>query len=214
MRALCETKYKIRSNLTEKIVNNQVHHDIIAIRHILLNFDSWYTMRFLIILIVLLSLLPVSLASAQSTSSVAVAQVVTKPQRVIITLRSSVGFESRNFSANQLSARRAQVRQTQTSFITRQKTRLRAIKRQMTVFPIIVADINTADIALLQKDSAVQNVQIDVAVPPTLYETNVTIGARTLQNAGYGGANTSVAVLDTGVKKSHPFLSGKVIYEL
>lgn len=145
LRALCETKYKIRSNLTEKIVNNQLHHDIIAIRHILLNFDSWYIMRFLIILIVLLSLLPVSLASAQSTSSVAVAQVVTKPQRVIITLRSSVGLESRNFSANQLSARRAQVRQTQTSFITRQKIRLRAIKRQMTVFPIIVADINTAD---------------------------------------------------------------------
>ena len=83
----------------------------------------------------------------------------------------------------------------------------------MTVFPIIVADINTADIALLQKDSAVQNIQIDIAVPPIMYETNVTIGARTLQNAGYGGANTSVAVLDTGVKKAHPFLSGKVIYE-
>ena len=195
------------------MANNQLHHDIIAIRHILLNFDSWYKLRFFIVLIVLLSLLPVSLVSAQSASSASVAQVVTKPQRVIITLRSSVGFESRNISANQLSARRAQVRQTQTSFITRQKTRLRTIKRQMTVFPIIVADINTADIALLQKDSAVQNIQIDIAVPPIMYETNVTIGARTLQNAGYGGANTSVAVLDTGVKKAHLFLSGKVIYE-
>ena len=196
------------------MANNQLHHDIIAIRHILLlNFDSWCKLRFFTVLIVLLGLLPASLVSTQSTSSVAVAQVATKPQRVIITLRSSVGFESRNFSANQLSARRAQVRQTQTTFITRQKTRLRTIKRQMTVFPIIVADINTADIALLQKDSAVQNVQIDIAVPPIMYETNVTIGARTLQNAGYGGANTSVAVLDTGVKKAHPFLSGKVIYE-
>ena len=74
----------------------------------------------------------------------------------------------------------------------------------------------TADRAAL--DALIMNLSIlsieeDVPVPYTLDLSVPRIGAPTVWNQGYIGAGVNVAVLDTGVDKTHPFLIGAVVSE-
>jgi subtilisin family serine protease len=53
----------------------------------------------------------------------------------------------------------------------------------------------------------------DTLSAPTLADSVPLIGADVAWAAGYSGAGQAVAILDTGVDKTHPFLTGKVIAE-
>jgi subtilisin family serine protease len=79
--------------------------------------------------------------------------------------------------------------------------------------PVIVAQVKRSDIVALQGDSDVQAVSLNVPVPPMMYESIQLTGASTAHNAGYTGNGVTVAVLDTGILKSHPFLTNKVVSE-
>jgi subtilisin family serine protease len=48
---------------------------------------------------------------------------------------------------------------------------------------------------------------------PSLAESTALIGATSAWASGYAGVGQVVAILDTGVDKTHPFLSGKVVSE-
>ena len=52
---------------------------------------------------------------------------------------------------------------------------------------------------------------MDELSAPTLAESVPLIGGPAAWAAGYTGAGWTVAVLDTGIDKTHPFLAGKVI---
>lgn len=73
-----------------------------------------------------------------------------------------------------------------------------------------------ADIATLQTlaaDPDVVSIEKDIAVPPTLYQSIPLIDANDAWTMGYSGAGQTIAILDTGVNKSHSFLNGKVVSE-
>src|SRR4030042_2192729 len=53
----------------------------------------------------------------------------------------------------------------------------------------------------------------DSPVPATLNLSVPRIGASTMHTSGLTGSGIAVAILDTGVDKNHPFLSGSVISE-
>jgi subtilisin family serine protease len=53
----------------------------------------------------------------------------------------------------------------------------------------------------------------DVLLQPMLVESGPLIKAPDAWNAGWDGTGQVIAVLDTGVDKNHPFLSGKVVSE-
>jgi subtilisin len=65
----------------------------------------------------------------------------------------------------------------------------------------------------LASDPDVESIEEDVPMPPTLAESVPLIGAPAAWAEGATGAGWTVAILDTGVDSTHPFLAGKVIEE-
>ncbi|TXH67830.1 MAG: peptidase S8 and S53 subtilisin kexin sedolisin [Thiothrix sp.] len=83
-------------------------------------------------------------------------------------------------------------------------------------FTVVSGMALEADLAALQalaSDPNVVSIQEDVAIPPTLYQSIPLIDADNAWSMGYSGAGQTVAILDTGVNKSHPMLSGKIVSE-
>ena len=61
----------------------------------------------------------------------------------------------------------------------------------------------------------VRSIEEDIAVPPSMASSNPVIGSPNAWAAGFTGSGQTVAVLDTGVDKTHPFFStsDKVVSE-
>ena len=79
--------------------------------------------------------------------------------------------------------------------------------------PVVVLSLSAAEQAALAADPAVVAVRANRLYAPALDASAPIIGSRVTAAAGYAGAGTSVAILDTGVAKAHPMLSGRVVGE-
>lgn len=93
---------------------------------------------------------------------------------------------------------------------------LRGTAQEATRFetiPFMALEVNAEEFSALISDPEVISVEVDALHAATLAESSPLIGATTAWANGYNGSNQVVAVLDTGVDKTHPFLSGKVISE-
>ena len=79
--------------------------------------------------------------------------------------------------------------------------------------PYMALQVDEAALQHLLASPLVSSIEEDVAVPPALIDSVPLIGADNAWKHGYSGAGMSVAVLDTGVDSSHPFLADKVVAE-
>ncbi|WP_407836876.1 proprotein convertase P-domain-containing protein [Streptomyces sp. DSM 116496] len=79
--------------------------------------------------------------------------------------------------------------------------------------PMVTLTVDRAGLTALRSNPDVVSVTEDVPVPPMLDSSTVRIGADKAFAGGATGAGTAVAVIDTGVAKNHPFLSGRVTAE-
>lgn len=79
--------------------------------------------------------------------------------------------------------------------------------------PHLAADVDALTLEHLKLSPLVVSIEEDVPVPLTLAESTPQIGAVQAWSNGVTGAGQTVAVLDTGVDKTHPMLSGKVVAE-
>ncbi len=85
--------------------------------------------------------------------------------------------------------------------------------RQMSYFPLMAMTIDAAELSALASDSRVLKIWEDVLRSPNLTESVPIIGMPSVYTRDATGAGTIIAVLDTGVQSSHPFLTGKVTQE-
>ncbi len=86
--------------------------------------------------------------------------------------------------------------------------------------PALALRVGAADLERLQEDRRVVSVEEDRGVPPAaiaaperLDDTTVLVGATAAWAAGFDGAGTEIAILDTGIDTSHPFLAGRIAGE-
>jgi subtilisin family serine protease len=90
---------------------------------------------------------------------------------------------------------------------------LRLVRRFSTV-PFVVVDVTPGALAELERmTDEVASVRLDTIHHPSLAESVPLVEADQVWDSGFDGTGQMIAVLDTGVDGTHPFLTGKVVEE-
>ncbi len=79
--------------------------------------------------------------------------------------------------------------------------------------PLLTVNATPEEIAEMAASDDVADVRLDGLVKPALATSTPQIGSNTVNSRGVTGAGQTIAVLDTGVDRSHPFLAGRVADE-
>ena len=85
--------------------------------------------------------------------------------------------------------------------------------KQFEFIPYLALKTDTAGLEFLKALPDVTSVSEDLEAEPTLAESTAIVGAPAAWATGASGQGWTVAILDTGVEKSHEFLTGKVVSE-
>ncbi len=137
--------------------------------------------------------------------------------RVIVTFKLPTGGrhvpEARLTTAAR-AAQRADIADGQTRILSRLRGVSHRILRRYATVPMVSLEVTPRALAELSAASfLVESVVEDPILRPSLFDSVPLIGADLAAAAGYDGTGTVVAVIDSGVDASHPFLAGKVIEE-
>jgi subtilisin len=117
--------------------------------------------------------------------------------------------------------RNAQLVQSQRREITQAQDRLivqltGSNARSLTRFafiPFIAIEVDEAALTSLRNSPEVSSIEEDLPRPLALAESVPLIGGTAAWASGFSGAGQTVAILDSGVDKTHSFMSGKVVSE-
>lgn len=133
--------------------------------------------------------------------------------RVIFTL--NTGFQPEGMLAGPaaVDAQRAGIAQAQQALVERIADYALNEPYRFETVPLVAVTVSAEGLQAAMDSGWVSAVQEDTPDAPTLAESTVLVGATTAWASGYAGAGQTVAVLDTGVDKTHAFLTGKVVSE-
>jgi subtilisin family serine protease len=130
--------------------------------------------------------------------------------RLIVGVRAPFAAEG-VLTATEAAGQRSDIRAVQTAVLDTIPTLgAKAHRFEFIPFMALVADV--AELDSLTRHPDVTSIDEDHLVEATLAQSSPLIGATTA-NGAYRGNGQTVVVLDTGVDKAHPFLSGKVVAE-
>lgn len=87
------------------------------------------------------------------------------------------------------------------------------VSSRMKSVPAMTMEVDQAGLEKLRASRRIKRVEQDIPIYPQLSASTEQIGAPQLWSAGVRGNSQVVAVLDTGVEKSHPFFGGRVVSE-
>lgn len=132
--------------------------------------------------------------------------------RVIVRLKTHFRPEGLLDTAEKTSQRK-KIRDDQSELLGRNAEIPTDKVRKFKYIPFIAAEVDQLALDKLQSDPQVLSVEEDELSAPTLAQSTQLVGAQAAWARGFSGAGQTVAVLDTGVDKTHPFLAGKVIAE-
>lgn len=132
--------------------------------------------------------------------------------RVIVGLNTAFTPEG-SFSASEAQSQHLRISQAQDALLSRLTAfRVRSTKK-FPFIPYLAMEIDADGLKYMETSPEVSSLQEDMPLPPSSAESVPLIGAPAAWAAGYTGAGATVAILDTGVDGSHPFLSGRVVSE-
>ena len=139
--------------------------------------------------------------------------------RVIVRLAAppsmASGFEIEGAlkSAESVTNQRAGIAQIQSKVASKLSKAHGGAAKRFEFIPFMAMEVDPAEFNALAASSDIVLIEEDIPVPPTLIQSVPMIGGINGTFNGYTGNGQTVAILDTGVDKTHPFLSGKVVSE-
>lgn len=97
--------------------------------------------------------------------------------------------------------------------LSRLSVKRAAAAKRYDFIPFMALEVDQTDLKTLIASPEIDFIEEDFAVPPLLAQSVPLIGGVNGSFSGSTGSGQTVAILDTGVEKTHPFLSGKVVAE-
>jgi subtilisin family serine protease len=126
--------------------------------------------------------------------------------RVLVTLQTTIDATTSVNLPTELQ-RRSVIADAQVGFAAQLSGFNGHIVRRYGAFPIVLANLDQAALGHILALGNVRGVQEDHANQALDNSNDVTMNAPVAWNSGFAGSDEVVAVLDTGVQESHPFLS-------
>jgi len=121
--------------------------------------------------------------------------------------------EGRLKNAAATAVQRAAIERRQDAVLTRVSRAHAAAAKKFHFIPFMGLEIDQAELVALSSSPEIDHIEQDIAVPPALSQSVPLIGGVNGAFAGFTGKGQTVAILDTGVDKTHSFLTGKVVSE-
>ncbi len=88
------------------------------------------------------------------------------------------------------------------------------LKARFSTIPFMTLQVNERALNELARNPRITSINADLELSPTLLESNAIIGSASAWSASYLGSGFAVAIIGTGVDKTHPWLdNGKVVAE-
>jgi subtilisin len=112
-----------------------------------------------------------------------------------------------------LSAREDVIRPLQDRFLRSLRNYDPGLVKRLRYSPYVGLEVDAAALKALQESAEVTSIEEDTPSEPNLAQSGPLIGAAAAWASGSSGAGQTVAILDSGVNSSHPFLAGKVVSE-
>jgi subtilisin len=162
---------------------------------------------------------------AQPPAAVAVPQIPSSLQdriardghaRVIVHLKLATGrhVPEGNLSAAGALTQRNAIAAASTRLLSRLPAGEYRVVRQFTTVGFVVLDVTPNGLAALATaGDDVTAITEDALIRPVQADSVSLVQSDQVWAAGYDGSGTTIAVLDTGVDATHPFLAGKVVEE-
>ena len=116
-------------------------------------------------------------------------------------------------SAESLTSQRADIAQIQNRVASKLSKAHGDAAKRFEFIPFMAMEVDPAEFNALAASGDVDLIEEDIPVPPTLIQSVPLIGGIIGTFNGYTGSGQTVAILDTGVDKTHPFLTDKVVSE-